>query len=143
MMGRILVTIVLCVHAAVLGTCAHAQPITVGVHIGSLHFPNRDFNNVNPGLYVRDRDWQAGAYLNSYRHTTAYAGYVWKLKEVWGPLRKYEMFTGGATGYGDVWSNGPIAPMVVFSYRFETGLRLSLIPPTPKNSGVLHLSKEF
>lgn len=143
MMGRILATVALSVLAATLGECAHAEPVTVGVHLGSVHLPQRDFNNFNPGLYVRQDDWQAGAYLNSYRRTTAYAGRVWRLERVWGPLRKYEVFTGGATGYENVWPHGLVAPMVVFSHRFETGMRLSLIPPTPKNSGVVHLSMEF
>ena len=137
MSGRILAAIVLCVFAAALGTCAHAQPVTIGVHIGSVHLPAREFNNVNPGLYVRQGAWQAGAYRNSYDHTTVYAVRAWPLTE------RAELAAGLATGYREAWDHGPLAPMAAFSYRFDGGTRLSFLPPTPKTSGVVHLSKEF
>lgn len=116
---------------------AQAEPVTVGVHIGSVHLPARYFNNVNPGLYVRQGDWQAGVYRNSYRHTTAYVARAWPITE------RLELATGVATGYRDAWDHGPLAPMAAFSYRFDGGVRISFLPPTPKTSAVVHLSKEF
>ena len=134
---RILAVLCLVLVGVGLGMCAHAEPLTVGVHIGSVHLPQRQFNNVNPGAYVRSGDWQAGVYLNSYRHTTVYGAYAWQL-----PYR-VELLTGVATGYRDAWDHGPLAPMAAFSYRFDGGVRISFLPPTPKTSAVVHLSTEF
>jgi hypothetical protein len=122
--------------------CAHADPVTIGVHVGSMHVPAREFNNVNPGLYVRASDWQIGAYRNSYRKRTAYLVYAWELGD------GYEMFTGGATGYRNVWHHGAVAPMVAFSRALPVRLlgvqpRLTFMLPTPKTSAVAHLSMEF
>lgn len=52
-----------------------AQAGVFGQHIGSQHWPSRDYNNVNPGLYYRsDTNWTVGAYRNSYRRLSVYAG---------------------------------------------------------------------
>jgi hypothetical protein len=56
---------------------ARAEGITVGMHVGSAHFPdNGKVNNVNPGLYIRGESGAVfGFYRNSLRRTSVYAGY--------------------------------------------------------------------
>jgi len=125
-----------------LSQCAHAEPLTVGLHAVSYHAPEKGQQNVNPGLYVRGDDWQIGMYRNSYRKPTIYAAYSWQLGD------GYELFTGGATGYKKVWHHGPIAPMVAFSKPIDFRVlgmrpRVTFMLPTPKTSAVVHLSAEF
>lgn len=149
-MGRILAFIVLLVFAAVLGTCAHAEPLTVGLHVGSVHFPAKGQNNVNPGLYVRTGDWTIGAYHNSYRETTAYAAHklttLGPFDVVGGIAYGYQRHSVGGREYGA--SPGALAPMVGLTYAPSIRIlgaqpRFWMLPPTPKNSGVAHLSLEF
>jgi hypothetical protein len=63
---------------AALGYCtqAHAQGLTVGAHLVSVHAPARDGqNNTNTGLYVRGASGlTAGAYRNTQRRTSLYVG---------------------------------------------------------------------
>src|SRR5438045_253932 len=71
------------VSAACIVAAPPAEAVTVGLHLASVHLPKRDFNNTNPGLYVRtDGGWTAGAYRNSLNRTSAYAGYTME----WGRL---------------------------------------------------------
>jgi hypothetical protein len=111
---------------------------TVGVHLGSIHFPQRDFNNSNPGLYYRsDGGWTVGAYRNSLRRTSAYAGHTWQ----WDRLA---LTAGGVTGYAD-----RVQPLLVPSYAFlrtqAFSLRVAFIPRVEKRieSHVLHLMLEL
>jgi hypothetical protein len=58
----------------------------VGIHIGSHHFPNRDQNNFNPGLYIVFRvgeveDLVVGGYKNSSYQNSFYAGKAWMTEE--------------------------------------------------------------
>src|SRR5687768_5347830 len=96
--------------AALIAASAFASPAaagTVRLHLGSIHFPQRDFNNSNPGLYYRsDAGWTAGAYRNSLRRTSAYAGHTWQ----WDRLA---LTAGGVTGYSD-----RLQPLLVPSYAF-------------------------
>lgn len=127
--------------AALLAAGAFAPPAaagTIGVHLGSIHFPQRDFNNANPGLYYRsEAGWTAGAYRNSLRRTSAYAGHTWQ----WDRLA---LTAGGVTGYAD-----KLQPLLVPSFAFLRSERLSLrvafIPRIEKRieSHVLHLMAEF
>lgn len=126
---------------AALLIASSAQAGTVGLHVGSAHLPDRGQNNVNPGIYVREGGWQVGSYLNSYRKRTVYVAYAWQLGE------GYELFTGGATGYRNVWHPTAIAPVVAFSKPLPVRFlgmqpRLTFMIPTPKTSAVAHLSVE-
>ena len=131
----------LLIAAALLAAGAFAAPASAGdfgVHLGSVHFPQRDFNNVNPGLYWRsDAGWTAGAYRNSLRRTSAYAGLTWQ----WGRLA---LTAGGVTGYAD-----KVQPLLVPSFAFlrteDFSLRVAFIPRVEKRieSHVLHLMAEF
>lgn len=70
-MKRTLITLAL---AAVAGA-AHAD-VTIGLHLGSHHFPEAtNLHDVNPGVYVRTDDGiTAGVYRNSFGRTSAYLG---------------------------------------------------------------------
>lgn len=130
---------------------AHAEPLTIGVHMGSVHLPAKDGqNNVNPGFYIRADAWTVGAYHNTYRETTVYAARTlttWRgLEVVAGVAYGYQFHTVAGREYGA--SPGALAPMAGLTYAppvrlFGAQPRIWVIPPTPKNSGVVHLSMEF
>lgn len=72
---RAVLAVALLATAAVVGCTkpAHAaEPdgsgLTIGAHLGSWH-SRPGYNNINPGLYVRDADgWTVGGYRNSLSH---------------------------------------------------------------------------
>ncbi|KNZ33325.1 MAG: hypothetical protein AD742_06980 [Methylibium sp. NZG] len=120
---------------ALLAPCAHAD--TVGLHLASVHVPQRQFNNVNPGLYYRsDAGWTVGGYRNSLRRTSVYGGYTLE----YGPLA---LTAGAVTGYQDA-----VQAMLVPSLRLFThegvSARLAYIPRVEKriSSNVWHLMVE-
>ena len=98
-----------------------AQAQTVGLHLGSWHSAP-GFNNVNPGLYLRTADgWTLGAYRNSYRVTTAYAGRTW---ETAGDGLRVSVTAGLATGYAHPWLVAPSASIPLGPVR----ARIVVIP---------------
>lgn len=109
---------------------AHAG--TLGLHIGSQHYPARDFNNFNPGAYyISDEGWTVGTYYNSERKQSVYAGKSWDF----GPFR---LQAGLITGY-----SRPVLPMVAPSVRLGAGLRLTVLPKVERGgSSVIHLTWE-
>jgi hypothetical protein len=121
--------------------CAATSPAaagTVGVHLASKHFPARQFNNVNPGVYWRsDAGWTLGGYRNSLERTSLYAGYSWQ----WGPLA---LTGGGVTGYAE-----RVQPLLVPSLALCTvdgvTARVAFIPRVEKRieSHVVHFTVEF
>jgi hypothetical protein len=120
---------------ALVSPCAQAD--TVGLHLASVHVPQRHFNNTNPGLYYRnDAGWTAGGYRNSLRRTSAYAGYTWE----YGVLG---LTAGAVTGYQHT-----VQALVVPSLRLFThdgfSARLAYIPRVEKRieSNVWHLMVE-
>ena len=127
------------VAAAMLGALTEARAGTIGVHVASMHFPERDFNNFNPGLYYRsDLGWTAGAYRNSLRQVSAYAGYTWE-RGVFG------LTAGAVSGYAGNSVQPLLVPsMSVFAVHGATA-RLAFIPRVEKRIGshVLHLMMEF
>ena len=131
-------TLLLVCGAAALALLAPAaQADTVGLHLASVHDPQRHFNNNNPGLYYRSNDgWTAGGYRNSLRRTSAYAGFTWQH----GALG---LTAGGVTGYQET-----LQPMLVPSLRLFThqgfSARLAYIPRVEKRiaSNVWHLMVE-
>lgn len=132
-------------------TDCHAEGLTIGVHVGSQHLPAKPGqNNVNPGLYVRADSWMVGAYHNTYRETTVYAARTvteWRSIElVAGVAYGYQYHTVAGVAYGA--SRGAFTPMAGLTYAPDVKImgarpRIWLLPPTPKNSGVLHLSLEY
>lgn len=71
---------------------ARAEGLTVGLHVASIHSPQGDQTNTNPGLYIRMDRWQAGLYRNSHSRTTFYGGYAY-------PIGPVEVMAGIASGY--------------------------------------------
>jgi len=69
-------------------------PVSIGMHIGTVHIPSYELNGFNPGVYVRtDKNFLAGAYYNSYRRPTVYV--AWQSPE----LLRTSLVGGVATGY--------------------------------------------
>lgn len=56
--------------------CAPAGAQTIGLHLGSMHMPQKDQTNFNPGLYYRSDDgWTIGALQNSKARLGVYGGF--------------------------------------------------------------------
>jgi hypothetical protein len=127
-----------CAAAACIAAAPPAVAGTWGLHLVSHHFPARDFNNINPGVYWRgDAGWTLGAYRNSLERTSAYAGYSWK----W---RTLALTAGGVTGYADDVQPLLVPSLALFSVRGVTA-RVAFIPRVEKRieSHVLHLMVEY
>lgn len=118
------------------------QADIIGLHLASTHNPARnqsgeEFNNFNPGAYIqRDNGLTAGAYYNSDKHYTVYAG--WTTPE-WNRL---SLTMGLATGYTPA-----VIPMGVLSARVLSldnySVRIGYIPRVEaKGAQVIHLMLE-
>lgn len=80
---------------AAVGYCTkvQAEPLTFGLHTGSVHAPDKSYlRNTNPGVYLRQGAWQGGIFRNSYGRTSVYGGGVLSI----GAL---DLMAGLATGY--------------------------------------------
>jgi hypothetical protein len=110
------------------------QADTLGLHVGSWH-DRPGFNNVNPGLYWVHGGAVVGAYRNSERGNSAYAGRVFES----GP---FSLVAGVVVGY----KRRPVMPMLLPSVRVgndDLAARISVIPAVEKKgTTVLHLSLE-
>lgn len=111
---------------------------TVGLHTASQHLPRYEWqSNSNPGAYVRTADgWTVGAFRNTLRRPTVYAGRTWM--DVIGPV---DVMAAAATGY----RVAPVVPLVMLS----TELAPRSWPVVPRlsvgrgaDSWVAHLSLE-
>jgi len=123
------------VAVTVMASCT-AQPAvagTLGLHIGSQHIPNKDYNNFNPGAYYRtDEGWTVGGYRNSYKRSSVYGGHTWERGD-------YGLTAGAITGYND-----GLMLMVVPTYKFAPHARIAYIPKVgSRGAHVLHLMIEF
>ena len=114
------------------GTLAHAG--TLGLHIGSQHYPARAYNDANPGAYyIHDNGATVGTYYNSERRQSVYAGWTWDS----GPWR---LQVGAITGY----ERSAVLPMVVPSVALGYGFRLTVLPKVERGgSSVVHLMYEM
>ena len=110
------------------GNLAHAG--TLGLHIGSQHFPAQQYNNFNPGAYyIHDNGATVGTYYNSERRQSVYAGWTWDS----GPWR---LQVGAITGY----ERSAVLPMIVPSVAVGYGFRLAVLPKVERDgSSVVHL----
>ena len=117
--------------ALALSGMAHAG--TLGLHIGSQHFPAQDYNNANPGAYyIHDNGATVGTYYNSERRQSVYAGLTLDS----GPWR---LQVGAITGY----ERAKVLPVVMPSVALGHGFRLTVLPKVERNgSSVLHLMWE-
>ena len=129
---------------AVIGALVLATPVkaeTIGAHMGSWH-SEPGFNNVNPGAYYRDDSGATvGAYRNSIRRISTYAGWTWSKPITQGV--QASVTAGVITGYGGV------MPMAIPSLRVEVGehlaVRTIVIPKINPKQGthVVHLAVEW
>jgi hypothetical protein len=111
---------------------AAATAVAVGVHIGTYHFESHGYNDFNPGVYVRVDNVQVGTYYNSHRRGSVYLAYSINITD------NVDVLVGGVTGY-----NKTATPLVTVAYKFTNGLRIGLIPSSPKGgSGGLHVAYE-
>ena len=110
--------------------------LTIGVHAYTYHFDkSQNYNNYNPGLYLEYQGWIAGAYYNSERAPSAYAGYTFKA--VFGSW--IDVTVGAVTGY----ERAAVLPLVVPSIKVWDHVRFSLLLPPEKTGWGLHVSFEF
>ncbi|MBC7993646.1 MAG: hypothetical protein H7Z15_10430 [Rhizobacter sp.] len=123
---------------AVMAMAPSTQAGTIGFHVASHHAPAKNYNNANPGIYYRnDEGWTAGAYRNSLRKYSVYAGYTWKF----GVL---DVTTAGVTGYFNTVQPLLVPSISLFTYHGITP-RIAYIPRVEKKIGahVLHLMIEY
>lgn len=125
----------------------------VGAHVVSYHAPNRNYNNVNPGLYYIKPGYCGdgavfGFYLNSFERLTTYAGCKWTIYS--SERLSFDFFGGLTTGYrGDEvpLRLGKLAVFGVPSIRWDlaetVSLRIAAVPRLEKHgASLLHLSLE-
>lgn len=129
--------VVLSALAVFTSTAMHADTV-YGLHIGSHHLPAKDFNNFNPGAYVRwSNGITVGGYYNSERKTSAYVGYTHE----WG---NFAVTLGGITGYKRMTVLPMIVPSVKLGEINDATFRLAVLPKLEKSGAtVLHLMVEF
>ena len=118
--------------ALALAGAAHAD--TVGFHIGSQHFPAKQYNNFNPGAYyIHSSGATIGTYYNSERRQSVYAGWTWD----YGPWR---LQAGAITGY----RRAAVLPLIAPSVSLGYGFRLTVLPKVERRgSAVVHLTWEM
>lgn len=105
---------------------------TIGLHLGSMHFPAKDFNNVNPGIYIKtENNYVAGGYYNSIRKPSFYLGKNFEYK-------MFSLTVGGVTGYDRL----PITPLILPSVKLGD-VRITVVPPVAGISAVVHVSYEW
>lgn len=129
---------------------AFLTPAIVGLHLASVHVPDRNQNNVNPGVYVITQGGQiAGYYRNSFERDTFYVGQTVKA----GPLDVGLVLASGYRNHCDGTNCGgmsryAINPVVAVSYALPVTLfnarpRVWVAPGFGKHSTVGHLSLEW
>ena len=118
--------------ALALAGAAHAD--TLGFHIGSQHFPAKQYNNFNPGAYyIHSSGATIGTYYNSERRQSVYAGWTWN----YGPWR---LQAGAITGY----RRAAVLPLIAPSVALGYGFRLTVLPKVERRgSSVVHLTWEM
>lgn len=129
--------------ATALALAAHADTSVeaIGFHVASHHVPSREFNNMNPGAYVRwDNGLTLGGYYNSERRMSVYAGYT----QEWGP---FALTMGAVTGTIYGFKRRAVMPMIVPSLRLGSvgpaDVRVAVLPKLGKGGAtVVHLMLE-
>lgn len=126
--------------ACISATAEELKLTSIGVHIGSHHWPAQNFNNFNPGVYatVSDGEWEyiAGTYYNSERRQTFYAGLNFQ------PYSWLSLQVIGATGYRRPFV--AVVPTLQLPVADRTTLNVSVLPKVEKyGSWVAHLSIQY
>lgn len=145
--------------ALLLASGAAQAQTTIGLHLASHHFEQRDYQrNFNPGIYVRTEDgWTAGVYRNTLGRTSVYGGYTigdqvaltvgvvsgYQIRHEWAPpLPGGQCSNGPPPCYRELGtSHHALNLMVAPSVRLGPA-RVSFIPGLGNASSVLHLSIE-
>jgi hypothetical protein len=114
----------------------HVAAATLGAHIATAHIPRGEFNNINPGVYARfDGGLTVGAYRNSFRRTSIYAGKTWESGALMAGAR-VALTAGVISGYEH--------PLLLVPSLAIGHVRLAYVPPAEKaGSHALHLMLEF
>ncbi|MDT8998343.1 hypothetical protein RQP53_03525 [Paucibacter sp. APW11] len=108
-----------------------AAGLVIGIQLLSLHAGGGDLRTLTPGAYVQlESGATAGVYLNSHGRRSVFAG--WTLEQ-----GRWALTVGGVSGY----PKAPAIPMLVPSYRLDSGLRIGIVP-NPFGASVLHFSYE-
>jgi len=118
----------------------------VGVHVASKHWPQAEWNNSNPGLYVMadvkgpaflTGTYAAGTYFNSERKQSVYVARVFN---VVGPL---DVAIGAITGYKRASVMPLVAPSVKLPIAYGFAARVFVLPKVePNGAWVAHLAVE-
>lgn len=118
---------------------SNATAAQFGLHLASVHAPRNGMNNANPGAYIiSDKGWTIGAYYNSERRVSAYAGrtLIYNLPHDW----RVEIALGGVSGYGKRRLLPVLAPSVSTPAVDGWRVRVAYLPKVEKNgTNVLHL----
>lgn len=133
--GTVVASHILAFTLALASSLTAQADTTIGVHVATYHL-NRDadFNEFNAGLYVVRAGWTAGAYRNSIRRVSTYAGYTHN--RVFGT--PVDVTVGAVSGY----LPAPVIPMLVPSIKLHN-VRLGILLPFEKKGGGLHVAVEF
>lgn len=135
--------------------CAAANADDLVIHLGSYHSPatyytadgEQRYNNVNPGLgYASGDGWIVGAFWNSYKEPTVYAGkqFLWncglqnlKCGAVIALGTGYEKYETIAAKYFLQPFGG-----VVLKYNFtnQYGISTMILPPLGDSSALIHFA---
>ena len=112
-----------------------ANATEIGYLIGSKHIGGGDYNENNPGLYVKHDNYIVGHYKNSYYDPATFVG---KYAE----YGRYSIAYGLIKGYG--WNNGyskgnDVLPFILPTIHFNHGINLHLLG----NAVALSISYEF
>lgn len=119
----------------------------VGLHLGSMHFPQENFNNFNPGAYVRSEcevlygQPQIGTFYNSENAMSFYGAleFEYDREAVLTPF----LLVGAVTGYDTY----PVVPLISAGGRLllgDVGIALGYSPPFGDlGAHVVHLAVEF
>ena len=113
--------------------CMGQEVLTVvGAHLFTYH-DNGPYENVNPGVYLVQRNWTVGVYHNSTRKTSFYGGYTWSWHTTRVPLiDSYALTAAIANGYPNTIEKTDLSALLIPSVRVplttSMGLRVSLLP---------------
>jgi hypothetical protein len=117
----------------------------IGLHVVSLHLPERHFQDITPGVYIRtDCNIEIGAFRNSVDNMAVYAAYAIDGKETDGPLLSHMWAAAGiTTGYPR--HNPHLRPLFIAGLKADVGdmtFRLGYIPRGLASSHTFHLMIE-
>jgi hypothetical protein len=111
--------------------------VTLGLHFATLHIPDREMNDFNPGVHAEaENGVSVGFYRNSIRKESLYIAETFSLDSI-------DLTVGGVTGYSK-----PVVPLLVPSVKFGLGDgwagRVTMIAPIPKLTPLaFHFSVEY